>query len=421
MRAFFSASVFFIVLFISSPVFAQEARALITGAAAGQIDTYSARGTEGPDFLAGDIVRITRAGKAVARAVIISAKGKHYTVTTLGSPSSEPRSGDSVEFESHGRRHQAESQGSAKGGSEAIKREYKWTYKGIDFTCQLETNRDGLMMYKTKPRTYGDYSVYVSDPSDDDAINYLAGIFQGAARDHNFSRMDMVNLVIAFVQSLKYTSDKTTTGYDEYPRYPVETLMDEGGDCEDTSILMSSLLMALGCNTVMIQFPRHMGVGLALKDPSSFSVPYKSRLFTDGSISYAYIETTGEHFQVGQIPEGYGSAEAQVVHLSPKALFRVKDAQYLFNESQCMIKPRITNEGTTSGEVTVHVAMECEGSAKSYSEIRSNPLSVPQGQGVTGSLVVNKPPSGTKCRIIITVYGGNQRTDMMKTEWFNVP
>lgn len=43
----------------------------------------------------------------------------------------------------------------------------------------------------------------------------------------------------------------------------------------------------------------HMGVGLAIQEPSSFNPPYKSRLFTDEGVSYAYIETTGDNYMIG--------------------------------------------------------------------------------------------------------------------------
>ena len=42
--------------------------------------------------------------------------------------------------------------------------------------------------------------------------------------------MEKVNLVITFVQSLPYTSDSVTTAFDEYPQYPMETLVEYGGN-----------------------------------------------------------------------------------------------------------------------------------------------------------------------------------------------
>jgi hypothetical protein len=68
---------------------------------------------------------------------------------------------------------------------------------------------------------------------------------------------------------LEYTSDLVTEGYDEYPRYPIETLVDKGGDCEDTAILAASIIRGMGYGVVLLVFPKtadspgHCAVGVA--------------------------------------------------------------------------------------------------------------------------------------------------------------
>jgi|GEM_PF-2809920 len=404
-----------------------ELQGSIIQAVPGQVDTYTFRINEGSAFQVSDIVQVERAGHVLVKAVVTSVKGGQGTITTLGSPASIPASGDAVVFVSHGKSSRAQAVTQSNDDKEIIRKDFKWKYKGIEFICQLDTSRGGYMMYKTRPRVYGDFSVYVSDPSDDEAINFLASIFKNAAAENRFSHNDTINLIISFVQSLKYTTDKATSGYDEYPRYPVETLIEEGGDCEDTAILMSSILKAMGLNVVMIQFQGraggqgHIGVGLAIQDPSSFSPPYKSRLFTDEGVSYAYIETTVDNYMIGQMPEEYESASGQVVHLSPKALIRIKGTKSLQNESQLMVKVEVANIGTSQGEVTAHLMIECEGKAGAFSQDYKGPFIIKPGQSAAAPLVVNKPPSGSRARINITVYTGSQRTDYWKSDWFNVP
>ena len=65
----------------------------------------------------------------------------------------------------------------------------------------------------------------------------------------SWSRQDRVDFVLSFVQSLPYTLDDVTTGYDEFRRYAVETLIEGGGDCEDTTILVAAILRGLGEST----------------------------------------------------------------------------------------------------------------------------------------------------------------------------
>lgn len=54
----------------------------------------------------------------------------------------------------------------------------------------------------------------------------------------------------------------------EYPKYPVETLV-EGGDCEDKSILLAAILRAMGYRTALLVFsgnPGHIAVGVECPD-----------------------------------------------------------------------------------------------------------------------------------------------------------
>ena len=67
---------------------------------------------------------------------------------------------------------------------------------------------------------------------------------------------------VSFAQNLPYTADDVTTGFDEYPRFPYETLYDNGGDCEDTSILVSAMLRELRYGVALLHFPGHMAVRL---------------------------------------------------------------------------------------------------------------------------------------------------------------
>ncbi len=60
----------------------------------------------------------------------------------------------------------------------------------------------------------------------------------------------MAECALAFVQAtITYALDP---GLFEYPRYPVETLVDLVGDCEDTAILYASLVRTLGQGALIV-------------------------------------------------------------------------------------------------------------------------------------------------------------------------
>lgn len=151
--------------------------------------------------------------------------------------------------------------------------------------------------YTARYRTR-DWGGYVSDRYDDPYLGSLASSIESYGERNNLSSRQIVQHAIRFVQNLEYTQDKATTGYNEYPKYPVETLVDRGGDCEDTCILLSSLLRELGYGSVLLVLPEanHMAVGVA--GESSIEGAYYEY---DGR-RYYYLETTNGGWDVGEVP-----------------------------------------------------------------------------------------------------------------------
>lgn len=65
-----------------------------------------------------------------------------------------------------------------------------------------------------------------------------------------------------FVQTaIKYTTDNEQFGHD-FILSPVETLYLEKGDCEDKSILLMSIYLAMGYDTVFFEYSDHVAVGV---------------------------------------------------------------------------------------------------------------------------------------------------------------
>ncbi len=192
-----------------------------------------------------------------------------------------------------------------------IEADYAWHYGKVAWTYQLRIPRSAYDSYKTVDRKkIRDYSYYVTDPTDDEYLAELAQKFKDAAKEENYSDLDMVKNIIFFVQNLEYVDDKVGTGYDEYPKFPLETLADQGGDCEDSAILLASLLRELGYGTVLIQFPDHMAVGV--KGGKSIPGSYYE---VDGT-RYYYVETTSPGWEIGDVPEQMKGQPAKILSLN---------------------------------------------------------------------------------------------------------
>lgn len=173
---------------------------------------------------------------------------------------------------------------------------YKWEYPvGVRaWEYKLEIPIETVNYYKSIDRNDIDgYSYYVTHEADDEYLYTLANQFKATGKKENLSEFDTINLAVSFVQSLEYVPDDIGTGFDDYPKFPLETLYDEGGDCEDSSILLASLLRELGYGTVLVLFDNHMGVGAIASEPANFKY--------EGN-NYHYIETTNTGWAIGQLP-----------------------------------------------------------------------------------------------------------------------
>ena len=96
-----------------------------------------------------------------------------------------------------------------------------------------------VIYFKDRSRNR-DWDLFASDTHSKQFIKVITADLENFAQSQNLSKEETARFVISFVQDLPYTSDDVTTGFDEYPRFPYETLYDNGGDCEDTSILASA-------------------------------------------------------------------------------------------------------------------------------------------------------------------------------------
>ena len=122
---------------------------------------------------------------------------------------------------------------------------------------------------------------------------------------------------MAFVQSIPYTSDLKTTGYDEYPRFPIETLVDNGGDCDCKSILFATLTIILGFQAVFINPPEHMAVGIL---GNNFKGTFW--VYPEGpNQTYYYSETTESGFMIGELPFQYTGQNVNIYSIDASKQF----------------------------------------------------------------------------------------------------
>ena len=191
----------------------------------------------------------------------------------------------------------------------AIGRRYVWNFRGRHYTILMTIDLERYNSYSGKER----YDIPKLVEEGRTTIANLTREFQRTFKQHrDWSKQDRVDFVLSFVQSLPYTLDNVTTGYDEFRRYAIETLIEGGGDCEDTTILVAAILRGLGEKTALIFTPGHIALGV--------SGDYTGASLTFNGTKYYYCETTGTGWTVGTLPASVGKTVDEIVPLSPSKI-----------------------------------------------------------------------------------------------------
>jgi len=188
---------------------------------------------------------------------------------------------------------------------EVIQR-YEWAYDSLLWSERYQWELPiPISLYveyneRSRPASWSDWVDMAEDPKDDYYLTQMVQQISSAASSEGLTEIEKVNFVAAFVQSLPYTVDYVTAPWDEHPRYPLETLFDGGGDCEDTSILAAALLDKMGYDVALIFLHNedHVAVGVSLEGARGSYYSYMNKKFY-------YLETTGEGWEMGEIPSDF--------------------------------------------------------------------------------------------------------------------
>jgi hypothetical protein len=203
--------------------------------------------------------------------------------------------------------------------------------------------------YENLPRfNLVDYAAYVFDPYDDVYLSFVTDqllvLPNAPVRDPG-----RVDFIASFVQSFEYVKDDPLNESYEYPRYPLETIKEQRGDCEDKAILTAALLDNLGYNVSLLRLPNHMAVGVRLLE----TLPGYSYYIDQ----YYFLETTVLPMPLGKVPmeyEGLSNITLYPISYRPILLHAWNNAtRYQVNNGvdYVQVKMIIQNIGSTVASV----------------------------------------------------------------------
>jgi len=293
-----------------------------------------------------------------------------------------------------------------------IMRSYTWDYDGKQWTWELQIPEGLYNYYKEMPRSLtNNYSVYVTHPSDDEYIGQLAVAIKDAADKISYSKYKTIGLAAAFVQNLPYNSDSETTPYDEYPRYPIETLVDSGGDCEDTSILLASILDSMGYSVVLLNPPHHWAVGVLRGEC------VHGRYYPYNGGNYYYLETTNPGWRMGELPQNYRFVPAHVCGIEPIPVLTHSWTTKMRGGS-VILNVTVENSGAIAADdVCVWVGLEA-GEGQWLNAETSRYFALPPNCSTTVRLTLKIPPD-THTRLLVQIIDDGWAVDSSQSYWFD--
>ncbi len=127
---------------------------------------------------------------------------------------------------------------------------------------------------------------------------------------------EKANKILEFVH--QYVYDKRSEGKTNYVRFPLETIVEGNGDCEDLAILGAALMKAVNIEVALLHFPKQEGEEaghIALGVVGNF----KGNCLELNGKKYFCAETTGTNWQnkpstkkIGEIHKNYIGRKAFV-------------------------------------------------------------------------------------------------------------
>jgi transglutaminase-like putative cysteine protease len=191
----------------------------------------------------------------------------------------------------------ANAQSSTSTNASIITETIRFHYGGQLHTEKLSFNTSDYNFYRKlgKHEFEPDYAIYAREASGHAYIEKLAKVLDVDVKKLGLKGLDVVEYLVAFVQEgIPYTADPENGGYD-YPRFPIETIIDGKGDCEDKAALLAALLNQYGYDAILLSPPGHMAVGIRCEECD------KGTYELDGN-KYIYVETTVAGWPIGQVP-----------------------------------------------------------------------------------------------------------------------
>ena len=187
---------------------------------------------------------------------------------------------------------------------------YFWMYNvPWEWSAEVPVHLLNAYTAKERPMWDGKYEYYAKYiEKDDKAVQYIAKGLKETITDakklYHWTTEQEVMFLVSFLQQMRYVPD-SVFGISDYEKYPVETMFDGYGDCEDKAILGGALLKQMGYDVVLVllisedKSRSHMAIAASLPNMKN------GTFYNFLGKKYYYIETTFAGWKIGEIPDNW--------------------------------------------------------------------------------------------------------------------
>jgi hypothetical protein len=193
-----------------------------------------------------------------------------------------------------------------------IEKKYTWIANNHEATITLDIPQDLYTYFKNQPHpknvSSGMLAGYAINERDRQFLHNLVVQLKDASDFKSYRARNDYRNVVAFVQNIVYQEDidPVTKQESDYWKYPLETLAEGNGDCEDTAILAAALLKEMGYDVAVVILPEHAAVAVTCETCNGYYYPLNGR-------RYYYLETTGSGFSPGTMDAQFQTAKATII------------------------------------------------------------------------------------------------------------
>ena len=181
-------------------------------------------------------------------------------------------------------------------------------------------------------------------------VRYIAAYINKVSQKQSLTPLEKIQFTLDFIQepNIRFVNNrecKSINFYDDYIRYPDETLYDKEGDCNSKSLLAAMLFHVMGYNVLYLASRKfqHAAIGIEVSLVNLMDGWYGSMesiekiTVLEGGKHYIYCETTGDRFVIGKTMEGMSLGDFEDKVLLPLNEENMEDDGILLNDSKTCI------------------------------------------------------------------------------------